>query len=49
MRRAADTLQLAASLVWCRERPVGRSFVCLDARLREAAVREGFSVLPTAL
>lgn len=46
--RAADALQLAAALVWCEERPAGERFVCLDARLREAAAMEGFAVLPEA-
>ena len=44
--RAADALQLAAALVWAEERPAGRFFVCLDERLRDAARRDGFSVLP---
>jgi predicted nucleic acid-binding protein len=44
--RAADALQLAAALVWCGERTEGAAFVCLDDRLREAAAREGFRVLP---
>jgi predicted nucleic acid-binding protein len=44
--RAAEALQLAAALVWCRERPQGVGFVSLDGRLREAAAREGFSVYP---
>lgn len=44
--RAADALQLAAALVWCRERTTGAGFVTLDDRLREAASREGFNVLP---
>lgn len=43
---AADALQLASALAWCRERPGGRGFVCLDTRLREAATREGFVLLP---
>lgn len=47
--RASDALQLAAALLWAAERPSGRVFVCLDARLREAAQREGFTVLPEAL
>jgi predicted nucleic acid-binding protein len=45
--RAADALQLAAALVWCEETPHGAGLVCLDERLREAATREGFTVLPT--
>ncbi len=44
--RAADAMQLAAALIWAEEKPVGRAFVCLDARLREAAGREGFTILP---
>lgn len=44
--RAADALQLAAALLWSEEQPAGESFVCLDERLREAARREGFTVLP---
>lgn len=44
--RAADSLQLAAALVWAQERPKGRVFVSLDSRLSEAALREGFTVLP---
>ena len=44
--RAADALQLAAGLTWCEERPVGEGFVSLDERLREAARREGFDLLP---
>jgi hypothetical protein len=38
--------QLAAALVWCEEQSAGEVFVCLDDRLREAARREGFSLLP---
>lgn len=45
--RAADALQLAAALIWCEEQPHGEAFVCLDARLREAAQREGFDVRPS--
>ncbi|HEX3247229.1 MAG TPA: type II toxin-antitoxin system VapC family toxin [Chloroflexota bacterium] len=44
--RAADALQLAAALIWSDDRTRDIAFVCLDARLREAAVREGFSVCP---
>ncbi len=47
--RAADALQLAAALLWTRDRPDGRDFVCLDERLRTAAAVEGFQVLPVAL
>jgi predicted nucleic acid-binding protein len=44
--RAADSLQLAAALAWCRESPAGAQFVCLDGCLARAAAREGFNVLP---
>lgn len=43
--RAADSLQLAAALTWCQERPVKRHFVCADERLSKAAESAGFSVL----
>ena len=43
---AADALQLAAALVWSEEQPLGEVFVSLDDRLREAARREGFALLP---
>ena len=42
--RAADSLQLAAALVWADGRPKGRGFVALDAGLLGAAEREGFAV-----
>lgn len=44
--RAADATQLAAALVWCRERPKQRPLVCFDERLRTAASQLGFSVRP---
>lgn len=44
--RAADAAQLAAALVWCRERPKQRPFVCFDERLSTAASELGFSVRP---
>ena len=43
--RAADSLQLASSLIWCEQRPSRRSFICGDHRLAEAAESTGFSVL----
>ena len=45
--RAADAMQLGAALVAVADRPVGHEFVCADARLRAAAEREGFTVLPS--
>lgn len=44
--RAADALQLAAALLWCEEQPHAEGFVSLDVKLREAALKEGFTVLP---
>jgi|SRR5579864_2159328 len=43
--RAADSLQLAAAMTWCQQRPARRSFVCGDQRLSKAAETAGFSVL----
>jgi predicted nucleic acid-binding protein len=43
---ASDAVQLAAALVWCRERPKQRPMVCFDERLRTAATAVGFSVRP---
>jgi len=43
---AADALQLAAALVWCGKNPGGRRFACLDLKLRDAARKEGFKLLP---
>ncbi|PYU02097.1 MAG: hypothetical protein DMG38_01480 [Acidobacteria bacterium] len=43
--RAADSLQLSASLVWCAERPSKRTFICADQRLAKAASAAGFSVI----
>jgi predicted nucleic acid-binding protein len=42
--RALDTMQLAAALVWCRERPNHRPFICFDERLSRAAAALGFTV-----
>ena len=42
--RAADSLQLAASLIWCEQRPSRRNFICGDRRLADAADAAGFSV-----
>lgn len=44
--RAGDAAQLAAALVWCRERPRQRPLIAFDDRLRTAAARLGFSVRP---
>ena len=47
--KTADALQLAAALRWCEGDTVGSGFVCLDGRLRRAAIDEGFDVLPERL
>jgi len=44
--RAADAFQLASALIWAEESPVGSEIVCLDENLRQAATKEGFTVLP---
>jgi len=44
--QATDAFQLAAALLWARGRTAGRGFVSFDDRLRKAAAREGFDVLP---
>jgi predicted nucleic acid-binding protein len=44
--RALDAMQLAAALVWCRERPNRRPFFCFDERLSRAAAAVGFTVRP---
>jgi uncharacterized protein len=41
--RAADALQLAAAIVWSGHRD-DSEFVSFDARLRDAARREGFAL-----
>lgn len=46
--RAADAFQLAAAVIWCKERPQKRPFVCFDRRLAEAADRLGFAVIASA-
>jgi predicted nucleic acid-binding protein len=43
--KAADSLQLAASLIWCEERPAKRNFISSDQRLLRAARSVGFAVL----
>jgi uncharacterized protein len=44
--RAADGFQLAAALLWSRGETAAHAVVSFDERLREAARREGFQVLP---
>jgi predicted nucleic acid-binding protein len=40
--RALDSFQLAAALVWCKEKSRRRPFACFEARLAEAAEKAGF-------
>ena len=42
--RSADAFQLAAALVACAEQTTGFGFFTADARLRQAALAEGFRV-----
>jgi predicted nucleic acid-binding protein len=42
--RAADALHLGAALIWCKQKPRGRLFVCNDLRLGDAARQAGFTV-----
>lgn len=42
--RAADSMQLAAALIWCQQRPQGKTFICGDQRLCVAAKSAGFAV-----
>ena len=44
--RSADAFQLAAALIWAQESPQDLEMVCLDQNLREAAHKEGFTILP---
>jgi len=44
--RAADALQLAAALMSGGPNIAAIEFVCLDERLRDAAMAEGASVVP---
>jgi predicted nucleic acid-binding protein len=44
--RAADAAQLAAAMVVAPEERTTLGFVCLDARLSEAAEREGLEPIP---
>lgn len=43
---AGDALQLAAAWIWADRNPRAHSLVSLDKRLREAARREGFTLVP---
>ena len=47
--RAGDALQLAAAVTWSQPAPASPALVSLDHVLRDAAMREGFTVLPERL
>lgn len=42
--KAADSLQLAAALVWCKENPKNKDFVSGDAHLIKVAQSVGFKI-----
>ena len=44
--RAGDAVQLASAIVARDLEPECQHFVCFDHRLRDAAAREGFAVVP---
>ena len=46
--RSADALQLAAAIQWCQGLTTDQGLITFDQRMREAAYREGFTVLPDA-
>ncbi len=46
--KSADSLQLASAFIWSGKKPMGNNFVCLDKKLRAAAQKEGFKILPLA-
>lgn len=43
---AADSLQLAAGLLWADKLPSGHQFISLDTKLSQAARKEGFIIAP---
>ncbi|MEK6320061.1 MAG: type II toxin-antitoxin system VapC family toxin [Acidobacteriota bacterium] len=43
--RAADAVQLASALVWCKDKPRNRAFVCFDQKLATAARAVGFTAV----
>jgi predicted nucleic acid-binding protein len=47
--RAADAMQLAAAIVWRGDGPPEAQLLSFDARLRDAAAREGFDVIPATV
>jgi predicted nucleic acid-binding protein len=47
--RAADAFQLAAALHWCQRQTTNKDLVSFDTRLRDAAYKEGFTILPSQI
>ena len=47
--RAADSLQLASAMIWCRQRSTLQPFVSSDGSLCRAATQAGFAVLNPGL
>jgi hypothetical protein len=43
--RAADAVQLASALVWCKQKTRNRSLVCFDQRLAAAGRAAGFDIM----
>lgn len=43
--RTGDALQLAAALIWCKEKARQRVFICFDDRLAGVAENIGFTVI----
>jgi uncharacterized protein len=44
--RTPDALQLGAALQWCQRQPMNRDLISFDTRIRDAAYKEGFTILP---
>jgi len=47
--KPAESLQLAAAVIWTNHHPAGKRFVSLDGWLREAAITEGFVLIPESI
>lgn len=42
--KAADSMQLASALVWCKEKPKNRDFISADEKLIKVAEVVGFTI-----
>jgi predicted nucleic acid-binding protein len=47
--RSADSLQLAAAMIWCQQRPARQRFVSSELRLCQAAGQAGFAIISPGL